>query len=181
MIDPKPKPKTNPNAVIIDARAATYDGEAVRILAITLVNSGLIKIQKAEEWREQPVSTPNTLVVTDTPNVFNHWGLAFSEKDQMREVMAAYKAAEASNLLVISDALTRYDPKAVIQTRKVDDRGRVLDFDSMGINNGHIAILLAVWAARKAHGGYVITRPAETFNNEGEESENECDMMPFSI
>lgn len=180
MTEPKQKP-SNPNAVIIDARAATYDGEAVRVLAITLVNSGLIKIQKESLWREQPVNTPNILVVTDTPNVFNHWGLAFNEKEQMREVMAAYKAAQASNLLVIDDALMRYDPKGVIQTRKVDDRGRVLDFDSMGVNNGHIAILLAVWAARKAHGGYVITRPETNPASESEEINNDYDMMPFSI
>lgn len=173
------KKPVNPKVVIIDSRAATYDGEAVRVLAATLVDSGKIKIQRAAEWKDQPVNTPNTLVVTDTPNVFNHWGLSFDEREQMREVMSAYKAAEASNLLLIDDSLMRYDPKGVIQTRKVDDRGRALDFDSMGINNGHIAILLAVWAARRAHGGYVITRANEPMGKADEA--NSHDMMPFSI
>ena len=91
-----------------------------------------------------------------------------------------YKSAQASNLLIIDDALMRYVPKGVIQTRKVDDRWRVLDFDSMGINNGHIAILLAVWAARKAHGGYVITRP-DTHQAGNELEDDSYAMMPFSI
>lgn len=179
MTDQATKKPINPKVVAIDARAATYDGDAVRVLAATLVDSGKIKIQREAEWKEQPVNTPNTLVVTDTPNVFSHWGMAFDEREQMREVMASYKAAVASNLLLIDPALMRYDPKTVIQTRKVDDKGRALDFDSMGINNGHIAVLLAVWAARKAHGGYVITRPNEQMQDDA--GDDSYDMMPFSI
>lgn len=177
-VDNKP---VNPNVVVIDARAATYDGEPIRLLAATMVNSGIIKISKQAPWNEQPIRKPGTLVVTDTPNAFNHWGLTFDEKNQMREVMAYYKSAMAANLLSIDDSLMRYDPKGVIQTRKVDDRGRVMDFDSMGINNGHIAVLLAVWAARKSHGGYVITRSQDTYNSGDDTQVDEYDMMPFSI
>lgn len=179
MSDQATKKPSNPNVVVIDARAATYDGDAVRVLAATFVNNGKIKIQRVAEWKEQPINTPNTLVVTDTPNVFRHWGMVFDEREQMREVMASYKSAVASNLLLIDPALKQYDPRNVIQTRKVDDKGRALDFDSMGINNGHIAILLAVWAARKAHGGYVITRPSEQLQNDA--GDDSYDMMPFSI
>lgn len=173
------KKSVNPNAVYIDARAATYDGVAVRILAVTLADTGKILISKEAEWRDQPVAKGDTIVVTDTPNVFNHWSLAFNEKEQMQAVMAAYKASLAAGLLVLSDEVQRYDPKQVIQTRKVDERGKALDFDSMGINNGHIAVLLAVWAARSAHGGYVITRQPDAEQDEAED--DEFDMMPFSI
>tara|TARA_B100000530_G_scaffold309310_1_gene235009 strand:- start:29674 stop:30204 length:531 start_codon:yes stop_codon:yes gene_type:complete len=176
MSDKKP---VNPNAVYIDARAATYDGEAVRILAVTLADTGKILVSKTAEWRDQPVAKGDTIVVTDTPNVFNHWSLSFNEKEQMQAVMAAYKASLAAGLLVIDSSVQRYDPKQVIQTRKVDERGKALDFDSMGINNGHIAVLLAVWAARSAHGGYVITRQPDPEQKEDEA--DEFDMMPFSI
>lgn len=176
MSDKKP---ANPYAVYIDARAATYDGEAVRILAVTLTNSGKILISKEAEWRDQPVAKGDTIVVTDTPSVFNHWGLSFNEKEQMQAVMSSYKAILAAGLLVIDSSVQRYDPKQVIQTRKVDERGKALDFDSMGINNGHIAVLLAVWAARSAHGGYVMTRQPEADQKEAED--DEFDMMPFSI
>ncbi len=175
MSDNKP---VNPNAVIIDSRAATYDGEAVRIMAVTLVDSGQILVSKEAEWRDQPTAKGNTIVVTDTPSVFKHWGLSFNEKEQMQAVMAAYKAASAAGLIQLDDSLMRYDPKQVIQTRKVDERGKALDFDSMGINNGHIAVLLAIWAARSAHGGYVTTRQPDL---KGDEPDDEYDMMPFSI
>lgn len=173
------KKPVNPNAIIIDSRAATYDGEAVRIMAATLVDTGQILVSKEAEWREQPTVKGNTIVVTDTPSVFNHWGLAFNEKEQMQTVMAAYKAANAAGLIQLDSALMRYDPKQVIQTRKVDEHGKALDFDSMGINNGHIAVLLAIWAARSAHGGYIMTRQPDTLQNEADD--DGYDMMPFSI
>jgi hypothetical protein len=178
---PAKKP-ANPNLITIDARAASYDGEAIRILAVTSVDTGKILVAKQDVWREQPIAKENTIVVTDTPNVFGHWGLAFNEKEQMSTVMMAYKAANAAGLLSLDDSLARYDPKNVIQTRKFDEKGRALDFDSMGMNNGHIAVLLAIWAARQAHGGYVITSQPDTSGAQEDDSEdNEHDMMPFSI
>lgn len=173
------KKPVNPNAVYIDARAATYDGEAVRIMAVTLVDSGKILISKTDDWRDQPVVKGDTIVVTDTPTVFNHWSMSFNEKEQMQAVMSAYKAVNAAGLLVIDSSVQRYDPKQVIQTRKVDERGKALDFDSMGINNGHIAVLIAIWAARSAHGGYVMTRQPEADTNAAED--DGYNMMPFSI
>lgn len=183
MTDMPAKKPTNPNLITIDARAASYDGEAVRILAVTSADSGKILVAKEGDWREQPTAKENTIVVTDTPNAFGHWGLAFDEKEQMATVMKAYKAANAAGLLSLDDSLARYDPKNVIQTRKFDERGRALDFDSMGMNNGHIAVLLAIWAARQAHGGYVITRSPQDdpHQNDGDDGDDEYDMMPFSI
>ena len=182
MSDTPAKKPINPNLITIDARAASYDGEPVRILAVTSADSGKILVAKEGAWREQPVAKENTIVVTDTPNVFGHWGLSFNEKEQMATVMMAYKAANAAGLLSLDDSLARYDPKNVIQTRKFDERGRALDFDSMGMNNGHIAVLLAIWAARQAHGGYVITRQPDTdANTDQDDAEDEYDMMPFSI
>lgn len=176
------KPKANPNLIVIDARAASYDGEAIRIIAVTLSDTGKILISKQGEWREEVVPAGNTTVVTDTPNVFEHWGLAFNESTQMKEVMGAYKAANSAGLLSIDDSLRRYDPAGVIQTRKVDERGKSLDFDSMGMNNGHIAILLAIWAAQKSHGGYVITRQSEPPSDDSDDSaDGEFDMLPFSV
>lgn len=178
----KPAKPTNPNLITIDARAASYDGEPIRILAVTSADSGKVLVAKQDNWKDQPKAKENTIVVTDTPNLFGHWGMAFNEKEQMSTVMSAYKAANAAGLLSIDDSLARYDPKNVIQTRKFDERGRALDFDSMGMNNGHIAVLLAIWTARQAHGGYVITRqPDDSEDNQDDDDDDEYDMMPFSI
>ena len=175
----KPKPAAKPNIVIIDARSAGYDGEPARIMAVTDANTGMVNIKVERAWREQPVAADNTIVVTDTPKMFNHWGLAFNEREQMQSVLAAYKAITAMGLLKLDDTLQRYNPAQVIQTRKIDDRGRALDFDSMGMNNGHIAVLLAVWAARMAYGGYSITKePEEQHSDDGDDGD---DMLPFSV
>ena len=175
------KPALSQHAIYIDARAAGYDGAAVRIVAVTLANSGKVRIVKEMPWKDQPIPKDDTIVVTDTPHIFNHWGKRFNEREQMQEVLAAYKAATAANLVLLEPALQRYDPKQVIQTRQIDERGRRLDFDSMGMNNGHIAVLLAIWAARMAHGGYVINvQDAEIQDHDSDDSTDD-DMMPFSI
>ncbi|WP_352309067.1 hypothetical protein [Psychrobacter sp. W2-37-MNA-CIBAN-0211] len=180
-ITPAPKPKVNPNLIAIDSRAATYDGEPIRVMAVTASDTGKILVSKQKEWRDPVEPAGNTTVVTDTPNTFNHWSLSFDEGTQMKEVMAAYKASLAAGLLSLDDSLRRYDPAGVIQTRKVDERGKSLDFDSMGMNNGHIAILLAIWAAQKSHGGYIITLPPDQSSEDEDESDGEFDMLPFSV
>ena len=176
----KPKPAAKQNIVFIDARSAGYDGEPARIMAVTDANTGMVNIKVERAWREQPVAADNTIVVTDTPQMFNHWGLSFNEREQMQSVMASYKAVTATGLLKLDDSLQRYNPAQVIQTGKIDDKGRALDFDSMGMNNGHIAVLLAVWAARMVYGGYAITKEPDEANNDDDDG-NDDDMLPFSV
>ena len=50
----------------------------------------------------------------------------------------------------------------------------------MGMNNGHIAVLLAVWAARMVYGGYAITKEPDEANNDDDDGDDD-DMLPFSI
>ncbi|WP_230656874.1 hypothetical protein [Psychrobacter sp. I-STPA10] len=172
------------NAVVIDARAAAYAGDPIRVLAVTDTASGKILIKKTAQWREPVKVKDNTTVVTDTPSIFNHWGLAFNEKEQMDQVLMAYKEAQRANMLSISDDLRRYEPSNVIQMRKFDERGAALEFDSSTLNNGHMAILLAIWAARKAHGGYIINQQPQTYNANNEDEKDiafDDAMMPFSI
>lgn len=173
-------PAVSSNIVIIDSRSASYDGDAIRLMAIMTASTGKLIIKKQDSWHDQPVAKENVMVVTDTPTVFKHWGLSFNEDTQMREVMAAYKAVKAAGSLQLDSAILRYDPEKVIQTRKMDESGRALDFDSMGLNNGHIAVLLAVWASRKIYGGYHVTSQPEDIAN-GEDEDDGFDMLPFSV
>ena len=79
-----------------------------------------------------------------------------------------------------------YDPDQIMQMAKMDERGQVMEFDT-GVTNGHVAVLLAVWGARKAYGGYVTTDRAEADIDDndaltGYAADNDFDaMMPFSI
>lgn len=185
MTEPMAPKAVNSHAVIIDARVAGYEGEPIRIMGATMVNSGKVIVRRLADWREPVTVIDNTIVVTDTPAMFSHWGLSFNEKDDMHAVIASYKAVKNAQLLQIDDALRAYDPSFVIQTRKVDERGQVLEFDSMGMNNGHIAVLLAVWAARLSHGGYMTTRVSYDGmidpNDMSEDDGNDGGLLPFSV
>lgn len=167
--------------VIIDARAAAYAGESIRVLGVVLPSSGRVIIKKQASWKEQPVPSDSTVVVTDTPMIFDYWNMSFNESEQMKEVMAVYNEAQRSGLVSIEDALRRYEPKDVIQLRKMDERGQVLDFDSMGITNGHMAVLLAIWAARKVHGGYLMATAPITLDDSSNDKDSDYGLMPFSI
>lgn len=167
--------------VIIDARAAAYAGEAIRVLGVVLPASGRVMLKKQATWKEQPVPKDSAVVVTDTPMIFDYWDMSFNESEQMAEVMAVYNEAQRSGLIVIEDALRRYEPKDVIQMRKMDERGKVLDFDSMGITNGHMAVLLAIWAARKIHGGYLMSTAPITLDDSSNDKDSDYGLMPFSI
>ncbi len=93
----------------------------------------------------------------------------------MREVIASYKQAVNGNLVKLSDELRRYDPTQVMQMRKLDERGQVMDFDSMSFNNGHLAVMLAVWVAYRAYGGFAMLA-----GEQEQEETAEDDMLPFS-
>lgn len=186
---PAQKKAINPNVCYIDSRAATFGGDSVRLIAATIVSTGQIKISDMAEWGAKVVPKPSTLVVTDTPQVFSHWGLAFDQFSNMGEVLAAYKMADAANLVKLDAKLERFNIDRIIQTLKVDERGAKLDIDSQ-MQNGHLAVLMAVWAARKSHGGYIITphdEPAKRHNyNSDDDIDSDSDddsggMLPFSI
>lgn len=170
--------------IIIDSRASGYEGEPVRIMAVSLVASGKILLQKTANWREKVGKETDTLLVTDTTRAFDRWDMAFSEKDDMRQLIISYKEAISSGMVKIQDELRRYDPNQVMQMRKLDERGQVMDFDSMSFNNGHMAVMLAVWVAYKAHGGYVMLDPPQSANVKVEQVETEQaeqEMLPFSV
>lgn len=170
--------------VKIDARAAGYDGQAVRVMAVTMVDTGKILLAKLANWQEPTQKLDDTVVVTDTPSVFLHWSMAFDEREHIKEVLKTYLEVKRSGLLKIDDTLRMYDPSEVIQTSHMDERGQLLAFDT-GITNGHVAVLLAIWAARRAYGGYVIVERAEgvpTGDLVGYRADGDFDpMMPFSV
>lgn len=165
------------NIVIIDSRAAGYQGEPVRVLAITMADSGKVLLEKLAPWREPVKRKDNVVVVTDTPNIFSHWSQAFREQDHMKDLVRTYLEVKRSGLIKINDSIKMYDPSDIVQTAKMDERGQVQEFDE-GITNGHMAVLMAIWVARRAYGGYVLTEVSDT-QSDGDYDDG--DMMPFSI
>jgi len=170
----------------LDARVAGYEGEPVRVMAITLPDSGKIQIAKLADWREPVVPQDDVVVITDTPQITEHWSMAFYEREDIKDLIKTYLECKRSGLIKINDGLRMYDPDQIMQTAKVDERGQVMEFDS-NVTNGHLAVLLAVWGARKAYGGYVTTNKAEADIDDdsalfGYANDNDFDaMMPFSV
>ena len=67
--------------VIIDARAAAYAGEAIRVLGVVLPASGRVMLKKQATWKEQPVPKDNAVVVTDTPMIFFFFFMRYNESE----------------------------------------------------------------------------------------------------
>lgn len=164
----------NENIVVIDSRCAGYMGEPMRMIAVTMADSGKILVEKQANYYEPVIPKDNTLVVTDTPKVFSHWSLAFDEKKHLKEVLQIFLEVKRSGLLVINDNIRMYNPSDFLQTKKVGETGQELEFDT-SINNGHIAIVLAVWGAYMARQGFMLTHE-QAFDDSDDDW-----LVPFSV
>lgn len=160
----------------IDARVSGYEGQAIRVIALTMVDSGKTLIRELANWHEAVIPTDDVVVVTDSPQVFHHWSIAFDEKRHTKEVMQTYLEMKRSHLLQINDGVKMYDPREVLQFSKMDERGQILEFDTR-ITNGHMAVLLAIWGAKLAYAGFLITQKVDLPIQE----EDVDLMLPFSV
>lgn len=88
-------------------------------------------------------------------------------------MLQIFLEVKRSNLLVINDDIRMYNPSDFLQTKKVGETGQELEFDT-SINNGHIAIVLAVWGAYMARQGFMLTHEQAT--DDGDDW-----LVPFSV
>ena len=114
-----------------------------------------IKINESlQPYLRRPMSISdydeNTIVVTDTPQMVDNWQLAFREKEHLDEVIRTYQMRSKNGLIRLEKELERFNPNMVIAVRKIDKNGTVQELNSDSLSNGHIAVLLAVWASAKA-------------------------------
>lgn len=162
-------------ATKIDVRIASYTGEAIRIMAVTIAESGRLLISKKAVWAEAIQPDVDTVVVTDTPQRFSHWNLHYQEHLHLKEAIRCYQNLVSSQLIKIDDAIRMYDPKDVLQASRMQETGQSLEFDT-DVSNGHIAVLLCAWVANQVYTGNVITDESPINPIDDDDS-----MMPFSI
>ena len=162
------------NIVIVDSRCAGYQGEPIRVIAVTMADSGEILVEKQANWHEPVVKNDNVVVVTDTPNQFNNWSLCFRERENIRALLDAFFDVSRSGLLQISDDMRMYDPRDVLQSKKMSETGQDYEFDT-NVSNGHMAVLMAIWGARLAYGGFMLTHDVVS------DDDSDSDFMPFSV
>lgn len=166
------------DTVLLDARVLGFSNEKKRIVGACDVKTGIVRIMKELPFVEQAKKTSQsyqTVVVTDAKDIVKDWGLAFDIREHLDEVITIYQMRERANLIHISDDLQRYNPSLVLQVRKLDKNGLEQEFDSSSVDNGHIAVLLLVWASYKAKLGL------DCCTESDKQSDFDPTLVPFSF
>ena len=180
------------STIVIDARAAMYKEDAVRLLAIvdtqndTVTISNILpymppkdpfkgktpaQIEKIKELQKQ------SIVVVDVSDAFNDWDMHFIESRDLVDAAGAYRSLVARNCLILKNEVAqRYSPNNVIQVRKMDMKGNQFEIDSENITNGHVAVLMACWSATKA----LQTASIHSENETVTQDDQDDFLVPFS-
>lgn len=164
-------------SVYIDARVLGFGEKPCRIISVCDVASGLVSIAKEVKWSINELTgknKDNTVIVTDAREIIKNWHLAFDPKEQLEDVISLYQLRNRAKLLSIEPTLTKYAPDNALQVRKIDKSGMQQEFDSSVLNNGHLAILLSVWASSKI-------ALSNSMNDSDNTNKVDSSMMPFSI
>lgn len=164
--------------IIIHSMVSGYRGGPVKLLSMCDPVTGAVLVRKQLDYASASKSGDDTIVVTDSPSSVKNWGLSYDERLHMLEVIKAYFELQRSGRIKIDSALLRFNPDAIIQTRKIDERGAVFEFDSQSTENGHVAVMLAVWAAKKSMQGQEM---AEMMADDSASDDEDDDGMPFSL
>ena len=164
--------------VTIDSRVSGYDGKPVRVKCSAMPAEGMIKVQKLADFDEPVSNDENTMMVTDSPDYFPRWQLAYYEEKHIREVVRTYFQKLNNDLIMIESELEKFDPKNILELRKIDKIGSQYEFESSSVSNGHMAVLLAVWACVKVSQGYMLTNQEE---DRPDDEEDDDPMMPYSL
>lgn len=164
----------------LDARVSGYKGEPVRIIGLCDINTGSVLVSKTAPYNSTEKPDENTVIVTDSPETIRNWQLAYDERQHMLEVIKTYGENKRSGRVKLDNALLRYSPDAVVQTRKIGEGGAVYEFDSQATENGHVAVMLMVWAASRA---IRAESQSSLLDEDGSATEDDEDdgSLPFSL
>lgn len=164
--------------LILDVRVMRYGDKPVRLLGIVNLETGKVLIEKEAPFNDPPKQQENRVIVVDVPDHFQTWDLLFVESQHIQDAVTAYMEFKRSNRIVISSAINKYSPDDVLQVKKIDEKGTVNEFNSNEVDSGHMAILLAVWACRRAMFGGLLS---SSVNNDGLPPDVDLTMLPFSV
>lgn len=155
-----------------------YSGKHVCLIAIADTDSQQIAISNPLPFNSQYPKDDNTVIVTDSPNLVNEYQLAYREAEHLKEAVVCYEELNQAAKITLKDHAC--DPSIVLQTFKVDTKGKQKEFNTDELNNSHIAALLIVWAARRAFLNHHITN---SFSQESDQDELDNDdfSTPFLI
>lgn len=158
----------------IDARVCSYSGTSVRVLAILNTETGVVAVGSLLPFNASALGDAHTVIVTDAPSRVQKWQLAYEEVKHLKDAIAAYQELKNNQLILFKDL--SFDPQHVIQTRKIDVKGKLLELDTEQLNNAHVSVLLMCWAAKKSLMGH---RLASIFDDDTDLEEAEDYTIPF--
>lgn len=162
--------------VIIDSRVIGFSQQPKRIIAVCDKQDGLIHLVREETFTEHAVKAENrhnTVIITDALEIVKDWQMPFHMKD-LKDVINIYQMRSLAGLISFDDKLRKYDPKQVLQIRKIDKNGLEQEFDSTSLDNGHMAVLLAVWAS------YRIKLNIDCMTPQDDDNYDDT-LLPFSV
>lgn len=164
------------NIIFIDSRVVGFSAKPARIYALCFKDTGVILLDKEKPFTHLGVrdDVSKTVVVTDAPEYVQNWQMSFDAKEELEEVIAIYQMQNRSQKIELDQSLNRFNPSNILQVRKVDKGGIQQEFDSSQLDNGHVAVLLAVWASYKIALNYSAISPPVN-------SEADSTLLPFSF
>lgn len=160
----------------IDSRVVGFSDTPMRMMATCFSDTGEIYLSGEAKFtiNNDGIDVENTVIVTDSPEYVRCWQLSFDAKTDLEQVITLYQNQNRAGLILLDKSLERYNPRNVLQVRKLDKNGLQQEFDSSQVNNGHVAILLAVWASAKVAQHDSVYSPSAV-------SDVDHTLLPFSI
>lgn len=185
---------SNAHKIYLDARIATFRGEPVRIFAAfdmrnnSILVSNLLPFRPSEntsnltqEEIEKRIAIQNqTLIVTDSPDSFDHYDIAFHPDTHLDIAANAYITYNRQGVLIVNEELRgRANVENVLDAKKLElSKGMVYQLDPQSTNNIHVAILAMCYAAKKATGGVGVL---DIMNDQNDKPAYDESVMPFTI
>jgi hypothetical protein len=168
---------SNPQHLKIDARVCGFNGAPTRILALLNPKTEDSLVGSVLPFVTDPGDN-DTVVATDNASRVRCYQILFIENEHMPTAINAYLELKNSSRLHLKEAAS--DPQAVLQTRKVDTKGKDIELDTDQLNNAHVAVLMIAWAAKKMLINHQLCQSFED-KDEADDIENDNFSLPFVI
>lgn len=129
-----------------------YQGKPVSVFAAYDPEYDVLVIARESEYETSPRDGFLRVTTRDADPAHD---MVFTE-DEVREAIGAFFEMEAMGLVKFAEGMSRLDPKHRIERDGMDERGAKFRF-SPDIANGQVAVLIAVYAARRQNSVAKIT------------------------
>lgn len=178
----------------IDVRIATFKGDPVRILCSFDMRNNTIMVSNVLPFRpstdesqlspqqieEKRAIKRQSLIVTDCPDAFADYNIAFNPNEHLDIAANAYITYNRQGVLIIAPEIKgRANVESVLDAKKLElGKGMVYQLDPQTTNNLHVAVLALCYAAKKATGGVSVLNILE---DQQEHEPYDESVMPFTI